>query len=191
MAGSGRRDPRTLWLESGDAGSRAPNLGAVEDPTDETGSVQGRVTGTMRSCASNVLVRTCSRSLRRVRSCRRWWPARGWRWRRCARLLHRLRARRSRSSSACCASLIWLGSAWPEARRPAADRRLCTRISRRRIGSGGRPCRRLLADMGSHLVELGRERVVVELERIEVRAPAHRVLGDQRGFVDLVLGRAE
>ena len=46
------------------------------------------------------------------------------------------------------------------------------------IGSGRCASRRLLADIGGDLVELGGERVVVELERVQVRAPAHRVLRD-------------
>ena len=36
--------------------------------------------------------------------------------------------------------------------------------------------------MGRDLVELGDERVVVELERVEIRAPAHRVLRDEPAF---------
>src|SRR5689334_18934050 len=44
----------------------------------------------------------------------------------------------------------------------------------------------LLAHVRGDLVELLRELVVVELERVEIGAPAHGVLGDQRGLGDLV-----
>ena len=40
-------------------------------------------------------------------------------------------------------------------------------------------------------VELGLEAVVVEVARVQVRAPAHRVLGHQCRLVDFLVGGAE
>src|SRR4051812_906241 len=52
--------------------------------------------------------------------------------------------------------------------------------------SGRGADRHLLAHVRGHAIELLGELVVVELERVEVRAPAHRVLRDQRRLHDLV-----
>ena len=56
--------------------------------------------------------------------------------------------------------------------------------------SGGRARSHLITHVRRDLVEL-HELVVVELERIQIRAPTHRVLRDHRGLRDLVLAGAK
>src|SRR4051812_43166994 len=67
----------------------------------------------------------------------------------------------------------------------SASRRAITRLGRR-----GR-LHHLRAHVVGDAIELTTEVVEVVRHRVQVGAPGHRVLRDERGFVDLLVGRSE
>src|SRR3954469_981526 len=87
-------------------------------------------------------------------------------------------------SSGCCRTSTAPALAWPTA-DPDRGR------GQRGRWSGSGADRHLLTHVGGDAIELRCELVVVEQQRVQIRAPSHRVLRDERSLDHLVLGRTE